>query len=200
MNTQQQSKQDKKRGRQPSLLKRWGPVLVVFVAYGALAWFSPGRFNRGVQGTWKYLLTMISIFPAMVVLSRLLQAWIPARVVLRLIGDKSGLRGTALALGAGTLGQGPVYVSYPLGGSLLTKGASLQNVVTFLGAWSVLKWHLLPLEAEFLGWGFAVLRLALLIPGVVLSGWLTAFIIDRVGAGDIPAYQREFKSGPRRGQ
>ncbi|NSW90572.1 MAG: hypothetical protein HPY74_07820 [Firmicutes bacterium] len=39
----------------------------------------------------------------------------------------------------GTLPTGPLYVAFPMVGSLLRKGARISNMVIFLGSWAALK-------------------------------------------------------------
>ena len=76
--------------------------------------------------------------------------------------------------------MGPLYVAFPIGVSLLAKGASLFNVAIFLCVWASIKIPMILFEVKFLGAGFAGLRLALTLPGIVLiSTFLNAILKGR---------------------
>ena len=77
-----------------------------------------------------------------------------------------------MAIFAGTAGMGPLYVAFPVGVSLLDKGASLFNVSIFLCAWAAIKIPMILFEVKFLGAEFAMLRLALTLPSIMLISFL----------------------------
>ncbi len=76
----------------------------------------------------------------------------------------------------GTAAAGPLYAAFPVARSLQRKGARLANLVIFLGAWGTIKLPMLILESGFLGFRFALLRLALTLAGVIGLG----FVMDQI--------------------
>jgi uncharacterized membrane-anchored protein YitT (DUF2179 family) len=85
----------------------------------------------------------------------------------------------------GTAAMGPLYVAFPVGLALLKKGASLFNLCVFLCVWASIKIPMILFEVKFLGAEFAILRLALTIPAIlIISGLLKAFRMN------IPEIQR----------
>jgi hypothetical protein len=69
--------------------------------------------------------------------------------------------------------------------------------MAFVTAWGG-KAPLLPLEIEFLGWRFAVLRICLIIPFAVVMGLLSQFILgklQRTSNGDKKLGSNEMKGG-----
>jgi len=59
---------------------------------------------------------------------------------------------------AGSISFGIALTSYIVGGELLTKGVSLLAVTAFIMTWTTVGVVMLPLEAKFLGWRFAIYR------------------------------------------
>ena len=79
----------------------------------------------------------------------------------------------------GTAATEPLYVAFPIGTSLLRKGASLLNVSIFLCVWASIKITMILFEIKFLGFDFAGLRLALTIPCIVAISLLLNMILNR---------------------
>ena len=59
---------------------------------------------------------------------------------------------------AGSISFGIPLTSYVVGGELLIKGVSILAVTAFVMTWTTVGVAMLPLEAKFLGWRFAIYR------------------------------------------
>lgn len=110
----------------------------------------------------------------------LMEVWLPKDKIQKWLGNDSGFRGGMFSLALGTLPTGPVYLAFPLAASLLHKGASITNVVIFLGSWAALKIPQLMVEIKFMGLKFAVVRfilttLALIVMGLGMKLFLLKF-------------------------
>ena len=148
-------------------------ILAVLAAATMLVWaMRPDKALAVLFVSKDYLLEMISILPPVLVLCGLFDAWVPKRTVERLMGDASGIKGTSIAFLLGTVAMGPLYAAFPIGKSLLDKGASLYNVAVFLCVWASIKIPMILFEVKFLGAEFALLRLALTIPAIIVVGAL----------------------------
>ena len=126
-----------------------------------------------------YLLEMLSILPPVLILCGLFDAWVPKPTIERLMGEASGARGAAISLLLGTVAMGPLYAAFPIGKALLDKGASLYNVAVFLCVWASIKIPMILFETKFLGAEFALLRLALTIPAILVISGLMKFLEAR---------------------
>ncbi|NBJ15524.1 MAG: permease [Dehalobacter sp. 4CP] len=111
---------------------------------------------------------MALIIPPIFILLGLLDSWISREVMMRLMGDDSGLKGIALAFFLGSAAAGPLYGAFPVAGVFMKKGVSLLNVLIFIGAWSSTKIPMLLFELSSLGAPFTLTRLAVNIPGIIL--------------------------------
>jgi uncharacterized membrane protein YraQ (UPF0718 family) len=134
-----------------------------------------------------YLLEMLSVLPPILILIGLFQVWVPRKTVEKAMGRSSGLKGILMAIFVGTAAMGPLYVAFPIGVSLLAKGASLLNVAIFLCVWASVKIPMILFEVKFLGAGFAGLRLALTLPSIVIISYLLNAILK----GKIPHEKNE---------
>jgi ferredoxin len=79
----------------------------------------------------------------------------------------------------GSLSAGPIYAAFPIGKSLLSKGASIANIVIILSSWAVIKVPMLANEAKFLGIDFMIVRWILTVISILIMGSLTAVIVKK---------------------
>ncbi|NPV59480.1 MAG: hypothetical protein HPY75_07430 [Actinobacteria bacterium] len=129
--------------------------------------------EKAMDISWEFFKEMAFILPAVLVLMGLFGVWVDRRLVVKYLGEGSGIGGLLLAILLGTLPTGPLYVAFPLAGMLLKKGARVANVMLFLSAWACIKIPQELMELRFLGWRFTSLRLGLtvtiLIPMALLA-------------------------------
>lgn len=124
-----------------------------------------------------HLLETLSLVPPILIIIRLFQVWVPRKTFERTRGETSGLRGILMAILVGTVARGPLYAAFPLGVSLLDKGAILFNTAIFLCAWASIKIPMILFEIEFLGLDFAGLRLSLTLTSILLISFILNFIL-----------------------
>ena len=161
-----------------NMLKRFKLPIGVALVFVALFIFAPETAARSSKVTLEYFLEMAFILPAVFILMGLMEVWLPKDKIQKWLGNDSGIRGGFFSLALGTLPTGPLYVAFPLAASLLHKGASITNVVIFLGSWAALKIPQLMVEVKFLGLSFALVRfvlttVALIIMGLIMKAALT---------------------------
>lgn len=147
-------------------------LAVVLAIHLALVLFSPHLASHSLRNWMRGMREVAVIVPSVLILIGLFDAWVPREVVARHLGRGSGLLGVLLALLLGTGAAGPIYAAFPIGVTLLEKGARVANLVIFLGAWATIKLPMLMMESAFLGTRFAMLRLVLTLPGIIASGFL----------------------------
>ncbi len=107
----------------------------------------------------------------------LVQVWISRDMVARLLGREGGLRALVIAALCGTVLIGPAYILFPLLMSIRTYGARWAVVVTVLAAYAV-KIPMIPLEVEFLGWPFSLLRLGMTLATAIPLGLAVEAVME----------------------
>ena len=154
-------------------LLRAGQIAALILLIHAGLWFTLPSVVVPSGRQWALGLgEVLAIVPSVLILLALFDAWVPREVIERGLGPGSGAKGVLLALLLGTGAAGPLYAAFPIALSLREKGARTANLVIFLGAWATIKLPMLMMESAFLGTRFAMLRLALTLPGILVVGFL----------------------------
>jgi len=165
-------------------LKPYSLFLAVAIINLVLAFVEPESARLSATNAISFVGEILAVLPPVLVLMGLFDVWVPRQMVEYSIGPGSGLRGALLAMLLGTAAAGPLYAAFPVALSLQQKGARLANIAIFLGTWATIKIPMLLMESSFLGWRFSLVRLALTVPAILLSG----ILLERwVPAAAIPA-------------
>jgi uncharacterized membrane protein YraQ (UPF0718 family) len=152
------------------ILFRYRFAVLMALALVGLFLIDAAFARKALSVTAFSLREMLFVIPPIFVLLGLLDVWVPRQTMVRFMGEGSGLRGMFLAIFIGSAAAGPLYGAFPVAAVLLKKGASLRNVLIFLGAWSTTKIPMFLFEMGALGARFAVTRLLVDIPGIILIG------------------------------
>lgn len=147
-------------------------LLLMVVNLGLLA-IHPDIGQKSMSITWSNTLGIISVVFPIFILLGLLDVWVDRGIMIKLMGEKSGLVGIAIAFFLGSAAAGPLYAAFPVAGVLLKKGSKLSNVLIFIGAWSTTKVPLLLFEASSMGWRFMLTRFLIDLPGIALIAYIT---------------------------
>ena len=162
-----------------ALLRRYRFFLLTLLALAILlaANLTMGLKAVGVIGfSFK---EMILVIPPIFILLGFLDVWVPRVTMVRFMGEGSGLLGMALAVLLGSAAAGPLYAAFPVAAVFVKKGASFRNVIIFIGAWSTTKIPMFLFELSALGAKFAVTRLLVDIPGIIIIGLVLERLIGQ---------------------
>lgn len=151
-----------------SLIKTYRAALVTAALFILFLIFVPQRADKALRSLGGQLGTMLFVIPPIFLLLGLLDAWVPRETLIRYMGEKSGIKGKLLAFALGSAAAGPLYGAFPVAAVLMKKGAGFDNILVFIGAWSTTKIPMLLFEMQALGPRFALARLAIDIPGIIL--------------------------------
>ncbi len=146
-------------------------LLILFfigLAVSFLFNYEPGI--RVGKGFGSVMIEMLKILPCAFILIALFEQWVKQEVVVRHLGDDSGIRGYLWALLLGSMTVGGLYVALPLAYTLRKKGASLKVVFSFLGFAGVCRIPMTLFEISFLGLKFTLIRLGVAIFLMLIAG------------------------------
>ncbi len=79
--------------------------------------------------------------------------------------------GVIISILIGSAAAGPLYGAFPVAAVFMKKGVKLSNILIFIGAWSTTKIPMFLFELNSLGPKFALTRLAINIPGILLIAY-----------------------------
>ncbi|MBN2287597.1 MAG: permease [Tissierellales bacterium] len=173
-------------------VKKFKVPILIFLIFVILALLNPTIASRSTQVTWDYFKEMALILPPVFLLMGLMEVWVPKDKIQKWIGSGSGIKGGLISLILGTLPTGPLYVAFPMTATLVRKGASITNMVIFLGSWAALKIPQLMVEVKFLGVSFTGLRFVLTLIALVIMGLIMETVLGRhVGMDWLPPESNE---------
>ncbi len=160
-------------------LKRNKFLLVVALIYVALLIARPEMARTAFDNSVYYLVEMVEIMPVIFFLTIGIEVLVPKDWIIKRFGEGSGILGNILSLVLGSVSAGPIYAAFPISKTLLSKGASIGNVVIILSAWAVVKVPMLANEAKFLGVNFMIIRWCLTVVMIFIMGVIMNRTIDK---------------------
>lgn len=128
---------------------------------------------------------MLLVIPPVFILLGLLDVWVPRETMIKYMGEGSGLKGILLAFFIGSAAAGPLYGAFPVAGVFMKKGVKFSNILIFIGAWSTTKIPMLLFEYAALGFRFALTRLLVDIPGIILIAYASVKLLSKEEVGEI---------------
>ena len=126
---------------------------------------------KALSITGTSLKEMLLFIPPVFILLGLLDVWVPRETMVRYMGEDSGLKGIILSFILGSAAAGPLYGAFPIAAVFMKKGVKFTNVLIFIGAWSTTKIPMFLFEFTSLGGMFAVTRLLIDIPGIIIIAY-----------------------------
>ncbi|MGB8451257.1 MAG: permease [Anaerocolumna sp.] len=157
------------------ILKRYRTFLVVLVLMAILTILNQKLGVKALTISANSFKEMLLVIPPVFVLLGLLDVWVPRETMVKYMGEGSGLKGVILSIILGSAAAGPLYGAFPVAAVFMKKGVKFMNILIFIGAWSTTKIPMFLFEIASLGTKFAVTRLLIDIPGIILI----AFIISK---------------------
>ena len=155
-----------------------GTVISMLVLLAVLAFLAHAKGGgelvaQGASGGVKLLARYAIILVLAFVAAGFAEVLVPHDWIRDTLGTDSGVRGIAIAAGAGMITPSGPFVSMPIAAVMIRAGAGPGPIVAFITAWSLLAVHrFVAWEVPILGWRVAALRygVCLLLP--LLAGGL----------------------------
>lgn len=163
-------------------------LTAVILIYIILLILNPDKGLMALKNTSYYLLELIQVIPIIMVLTIVIEAWVPKEVITKGLGSHSGLKGNIYAFILGSVSAGPIYAAFPICKMLMKKGASITNSIIIISAWAVIKVPMLANEAKFLGFRFMAIRWVLTVVAILIMAYIGNWLIKRE---DIPQENEE---------
>lgn len=159
------------------LMKRYRLFLGMFILWIFVIIFNQEIGMKAIATAAFGFKEMIMIVPVVFILLGLLDVWVPKEIMIKHMGEASGLKGVVLAFMMGSFAAGPLYAAFPIALVLMKKEAKFSNILIFIGAWSTTKVTTLLFEISALGRAFTFTRLAINIPGVIVMSYLLDYFV-----------------------
>lgn len=163
-------------------------ILLVFTV------FQPEIGIASLKLSGKSIYDMLLVIPPIFILLGLLDVWISKDTMVKYMGEGSGLKGILLSIFIGSAAAGPLYGAFPVAAVFMKKGVKFMNILIFIGAWSTTKIPLLLFEASALGVRFALSRLLIDIPGIIIIAFLISKFVTKTEVEKIVEIHQEKKA------
>lgn len=163
-----------------AIIKRYRAFLITALAFAIFALLNKELGAKAFGITVFSLKEMLLVIPPIFILLGLLDVWVPREIMIKFMGEKSGLKGIVLAFILGSAAAGPLYGAFPIAAVFMKKGVKFTNILIFIGAWSTTKIPMFLFEMSSLGTKFALTRLAVDIPGIIII----AFALSKLVSAD----------------
>lgn len=154
-------------------------LTAVALLYIALSMFMPDKMLQSLQNSLFYIKEMLMIMPVILLLTALITAWVPRKAIEKNLGRNSGFKGSIFSFLLGSFSAGPIYAAFPVCKALLSKGASISNIVILLSTWAVVKVPMLINETKFLGPKFMIARWILTAISIFIMGYITSKLVKK---------------------
>lgn len=158
------------------LIKRYRYFLIASVILLIITIINRKLGMKALSITGNSVIEMLLVIPPIFILLGLLDVWVPREKMVKYMGEGSGLKGVLLAILIGSAAAGPLYGAFPVAAVFMKKGVKFMNILIFIGAWSTTKIPMFLFEITALGSRFAIARLLIDIPGIIII----AFIISKM--------------------
>ena len=161
------------------LLKRYQYFIGTIILIGILTIFNRSLGLKSFSIAANSFKEMALVIPPVFLLLGLLDVWVPRETMMKYMGEGSGVKGIILSILLGSAAAGPLYGAFPIAAVFMKKGVKFSNILIFIGAWSTTKIPMFIFEMSALGSKFAVTRLVIDIPGIIIIAYLLETFISK---------------------
>lgn len=161
------------------IIKKYWFLAAVVTANLITLIFYPHIGTDALRFTGKNFLNFLFMLTPIFICIGLMDIWIERDTMLKIMGEKSGIKGVLVALLLGVVTAVPLYALLPIAGVLLKKGSRISNVIIFLCTSASIRIPLLLFEISSMGWQFTFARFGLNI----IMVFVIAFIIEKTLSG-----------------
>lgn len=161
------------------IIKRYRVFFIVLVAMLFLTIFNQQLGIKALRITGNSVIEMLLVIPPIFILLGLLDVWVPRETMIKYMGEGSGIKGVLLAIFIGSAAAGPLYGAFPVAVVFMKKGVKFMNILIFIGAWSTTKIPMFLFEIAALGNTFAITRLLIDIPGIIIIAYILSKMVSK---------------------
>jgi len=158
----------KKEGKRESYYGLYFLGAVIFL-YIVLFLLKPESIQKALEASGTVLIQIAPVLILIIFFMGILDYLVKPKTVSKYVGKGSGIKGWFLAISAGMLSHGPIYIWYPLLKELREQGMRNGLIAVFLYNRAI-KIPLLPLMVYYFGMVFVVLLLCYMIIASILEG------------------------------
>jgi len=156
---------------------KWYFLSIIVAAYIIVFLFNKTKFLLAINSAIKIFISIIPTFLLIFILMALINYFVKPESLVKHMGKESGIKGWVIAIIAGIISSGPIYMWYPMLNDLQKQGMRNGLIVTFLYNRAV-KIPLLPLLISYFGIVYSITLLIVMIVMSVIQGRIVEKILE----------------------
>ena len=150
-------------------------LLSVVFAYLVVLFINHSLFLEALSFSLKLLLRLVPVLFLVFIFLFIVDFFVSAEMVIKFLGEGSGLKGWLIALIGGIISTGPIYMWYPLLKSLKDRGMSDSLIAVFLYNRAV-KIPMIPIMIYYFGLNLVVALTFWMLCASILVGLIVGKI------------------------
>ncbi len=151
-----------------------GTMVTIYIILGLL---NSSLAIKALQATLSILKKVVPVFIVVIALLAIMNKFVRPQTLTKYLGKNSGAKGWIIAIIAGIISSGPIYLWYPLLNELQKHGTRNGIIATFLYNRAV-KPALLPLMIFYFGIKFVAVLTVVMVFVSVAQGWLVEKLLE----------------------
>ena len=158
----------------------WYFLGIVVIAYAVAALIKPEFLMPALKYFLKILLKIVPIFALVFAIMFAVNYFVTPKWLVKHLGKDSGVKTWIIAVVAGIISTGPIYMWYPMLSELKEKGVRNGFIATFLYNRAV-KPALIPLMIFYFGLSFTIVLMIVIIIFSIIQG----IFLEKIIGGEI---------------
>lgn len=157
-------------------------MLVLSIILGGIAYHkTPQLPVHAIKSGGNLLLRLLPILILAFFVAGLIEVLLPRELLVKWVGEGSGLKGLLIGSLLGAITPGGPYVLFPLVASLFKAGVHIGPLIAYLSAWSLIGLNrVIAFEIPLLGMHITITRLICSFIFPIIIGYLARFVFVRL--------------------
>lgn len=154
-------------------------LLTIFTAICLIASLIANR-QKTWMGIKKGVSMFIKLLPVLLLMLALISVvlfLIPNEILVKYMGEGSGVKGWIMAALLGSVALIPGFIAYPLCGILIDNGVAYSVIAVFITTLMMTGFLTLPVEVKFFGWKVSVMRNLVSLVAALFIGLIMGFFL-----------------------
>ena len=153
-------------------------LLIAFAVIAIIISFIADK-RKTLDGIKKGMMMFINLLPAIIsvlILVSIALFLMPQEVIIKYLGEESGITGHIFAATAGSIALIPGIVAYPMAGMLVQSGVGYSVIAVFMTTLMMVGFFTLPIEIKFFGKKVSLIRnLLFFIAALLIGSFISLF-------------------------
>ena len=161
-----------------------GPWIFMFISillFGLVYWIDNKKGTEVAERFYHIALEIIPMLGIVFVFMVVIFLFLKTSILIKYMGEDSGIKGWLIAIVAGTLSVGAIYLWFPVLKTLIEKGGKPGLVATFLYNRGI-KLHWLPLMGLYFGLKYVVILTLVTVLASILQGLIIDWLLGKDGS------------------